>query len=557
MADSQGLYQRWLQFPGLEEGLRKELLAIGGDDEQINDRFYRSLSFGTGGLRGKMGAGTNRMNIYTVLKASKGLAKYLTQKSDLPSCAIAYDSRNDSARYARVTAAALAEKGVRVYLFSELAPTPMCSFAVRYLKCDGGVVITASHNPAQYNGYKVYDKHGCQITDEAAADISALIAKQQDLVTRLADYAKLQAEGMIRLIDRDVRDAYQQAVLALSVRLPATPLKVVYSPLNGAGNRPVRQVLGALPNVQVTVVPEQELPDGNFPTCPRPNPEYPETMALAAAAMMASEADICLATDPDGDRLGVGLRTKDGPDFLTGNELGVLLLHFICESRLARGTLPEHPVAVKTIVTTPMAEAVASHYGVQMINVLTGFKYIGATINRLKREGQEGRFILGFEESYGYLSGTHVRDKDAVNAALLVCEMASFYLGQHMTLRDAWRALRERFGVYESDLLSFTFEGQRGQETMRAVMSALRSADRAAGYLVEERIDYLQGSSGLPAADVLRFRLAGDREMVVRPSGTEPLLKLYLHVRQGQGEDAGRKLDELRLAARSMIEQLQ
>lgn len=556
MADCQSLYRRWLDQPGLEQALREELLSIEGQEDQISDRFYRGLAFGTGGLRGRMGAGTNRMNVYTVLRATKGLAKYLGQKSDLPSCAIAYDSRENSRRFAQVAAAALAEKGVRVYLYGELAPTPMCSFAVRYLKCDGGIVITASHNAREYNGYKVYDKHGCQITDEIAAEISQLIARQQDLVSRLPDYEQQLEKGMIRLIARDVWQAYQQAVLGLSVMTPTTPLKVVYSPLHGTGNRPVRQVLGSLPNLQVSVVAEQEQPDGSFPTVLKPNPEYPQAMELAARQMLQTQADICLVTDPDCDRLGVGVRIRDQVDYLTGNELGVLLLHFICQARQAAGSMPDSPLAVTTIVTTPMAAAVADAFGVQLQLVLTGFKYIGATINRLKREGQEGRYILGFEESYGYLSGTHVRDKDAVNAALLVCEMASYYLGQRQNLREAYRALQAAYGVYESGLLSFTFEGEQGQAELARVMEGLRREEAPAGYAVEEKRDYGTGLDGLPPSDVLLFRLEGDRTLIARPSGTEPLLKLYLHVRQGEGEDALQKLDQLRLAAASLIDRL-
>ncbi len=557
MRDTQELYRRWMAFESMQGELKADLEAIADNREQIADRFYRSLSFGTGGLRGKMGAGTNRMNVYTVAKASRGLAKYLAAQSDLPGCVIAYDSRGNSALFARVAAAALAQGGVRVHLFAQLAPTPMCSFAVRYFKCEAGVVITASHNPAEYNGYKVYDKHGGQITDEAADKLSGLIARQKDLVRDFADYDALTRKGMIRLVDRDVWDAYQEAILALSIQAPAFPLHVVYSPLHGTGNRPVRQMLSNLPLVQVSVVPEQEMPDGSFPTCRKPNPENPQAMALAASLMEEIGANICLATDPDCDRLGVGVRTREGTRILTGNEVGVLLLHFICEGRLAKGTMPDNAVLIKTIVTAPMAQAIARHYNVQVINVLTGFKYIGEAMNRLKREGQLERFIFAFEESLGYLSGTHVREKDAVNAALLVCEMAAHYASQRMTLADAYRSLETRFGVYLSGLCTFVFEGQEGAQAMARVMAGLRSADSVAGWEVLSRVDYLADATGLPASDVLAFTLTGDRQLIARPSGTEPVLKLYLSVLQGEGEDGAHKLDALDQAARQMIAAMQ
>lgn len=553
MNDTQKLYQRWLAFETMREDLKAELLSISHDPEQISDRFYQSLSFGTGGLRGKTGAGTNRMNVYTVAKASRGLAKHLSAMSDLPTCVIAYDSRSHSALFARVAAAALAQGGVRVHLFAQLAPTPMCSFAVRYFKCDGGVVITASHNASEYNGFKVYDKHGGQITDDAAGVLSGFINRQKDLVQQFADYDALLKKGMIRLIDRDVWDAYQEAVLGLSIQAPSFPLHVVYSPLHGAGNRPVRQMLGNLPLVQVTVVPQQEMPDGSFPTCPKPNPENPQAMALAVRLMEDLGADICLATDPDCDRLGVGVKTREGTRLLSGNEVGSLLLHFICEGRLAKGTLPDNAVAVKTIVTAPMADAIAAHYHVHMVKVLTGFKYIGDAMNRLKREGQIDSFIFGFEESMGYLSGTHVREKDAVNAALLVCEMASYYAGQRMTLADAYHALQARFGVYLSSLCTFSFEGQKGAQTMRRVMAALRQAESVSGFEVLNRVDYLADNTGLPKSDVLMFELEGGRQLIARPSGTEPVLKLYLSVRQEENEDGARKLEALDQASRLMI----
>ena len=548
-------YQRWLDHPGMPEDLKQELLHMRDDPGLQEDCFYRSLSFGTGGLRGTMGAGSNRMNDYTVLRATRGLAKWLHAQGDLPSCAIGFDNRHQSRRFAQLVAAALADSGVRVHLFEELCPTPMLSFAVRYLRCDGGVMITASHNPKEYNGYKVYDATGCQILDEAAEEIKALMEAEEELVPAFPAYDDQLHKGFIRPIGRDVQDAYHAAVLGLSVMTPSTPLDVVYTPLHGAGLRAVRRVLGDLPNIRLTVVPEQEHPDGSFPTVPKPNPEDPAAMALASELMLKEGADICLATDPDCDRLGVGVRLKDGHRFLSGNEIGVLMLHFICEARTLKGTMPECPTAVKTIVTTPMADAIAQQYQVKLIQVLTGFKYIGNTINRLARDGQEQRYILGFEESYGYLSGTHVRDKDAVNAALLVCEMASYYKGVGSNLWEAYEALCERYGRFNTALETLQFEGAQGAHRLQRVMASLREAPLVAGLPIAQRTDYLHDDTGLPPSDVLVFQLEGDRTLVVRPSGTEPLLKLYLSLKAGEGEEAD-AMAAFRQAARQMVEEI-
>ena len=556
MPQAMDAYNRWLAYAHLDEQTRAELEAIRNNPQEIADRFWRGLSFGTGGLRGIMGAGTNRVNAYTVAKVTRGFAKYLNSISELPSCAIGYDSRNGSRAFAQLAAAVLAEKGVRVHLFEELVPTPMLSFAVRYLRCDGGVMITASHNPSDYNGYKVYDRTGCQVSDAVANEIADHIARQSDLVMRLPDFAEYQHKGHIRAIGRDVGDAFQEAVLQHSLLMPPAPLHVVYTPLHGAGNRPVRRMLGSLPNIRVSVVPQQENPDGDFPTAPKPNPENPQAMALAVQLMEELEADICLATDPDCDRLGVGVRTREGSVLLTGNQVGVLLFHFICEGRTVREDMPQGPVAIRSIVTTPMADVIAQHYGVQMVRVLTGFKYIGDKINRLAREGMADRFLFAFEESIGYLIGTYARDKDAVGAAMMVCEMASYYRSLGMDLVAAYQALEERWGIYLSALESIRFEGAQGAADLKRVMEALRQQEQIIGLDIVERVDYLTGETDLPPSDVLTFRLAGGRHLAVRPSGTEPLLKLYLTLQGKESEQAQADMDAFRHAVRAMIDSL-
>ncbi len=547
-------WQRWRTHPGMPEALKQELLSIEDDKAAIRERFWRGLSFGTGGLRGRMGAGTNRMNDYTVDRASRGLAAYLLKSSDLPSCVIGYDSRLNSQQFAKRAAAALAGRGVRVHLFEELGPVPLLSFAVRYLRCDAGVMITASHNPRDYNGYKVYDATGCQLLDDAALKVAACIEAEHELCTRFPDEEELTRKGFIRPVAWEVRDAYIDAVLKLSILTPPAPLKVVYSPLHGAGLRSVRKVLGTMPNIALSVVAAQEHPDGTFPTVEKPNPEDPAAMALAAEQLLREEADICLATDPDCDRLGVGVRVKDEVHYLTGNQIAVLLLHFICEGLTNEDEMPESATAVKTIVTTPMADAIAKHYNVRLVQVLTGFKYIGDVINRLDREGVAQRFILGMEESYGYLSGTHVRDKDAVNAAMLVCEMASYYKSVNSNLLEAYDALQRRFGCFTTSLETYQMEGEEGADHVKRIMEALRHMDDIAGIPVEHRMDYLKDDTGLPASDVLVFDLQGGRRLVARPSGTEPLLKLYLTVKCADGEDEQDPLTAFIQAVRGVVD---
>ena len=549
-------YQEWLAQPGLPEDLAEELRGIAGDSEAISDRFYRDLAFGTGGLRGVIGAGTNRMNIYTVRKATQGLADYLNS-TDLPKkVAIAHDSRNKGDLFARETARVLAANGITACLYPRLEPTPALSWAVRYLGCGAGVCVTASHNPAKYNGYKVYGADGCQITLEAAEKILAAIEAVDIFAgVRLADYDAALAAGTIRMIDDQCLDDFVDAVYAQRVGDGAgtADLKLVYTPLNGSGLECVRKLLAKLGVTHMTVVPEQEAPDGDFPTCPYPNPEIREAMEKGLKLCDKVHPDLLLGTDPDCDRCGTAVPDgKGGYRLITGNEMGIILLDYICRTRKALGTMPADPVAVTTIVSTDMATPVAKKYGVELRRTLTGFKFIGEQIGLLEAEGRPDRYIFGFEESYGYLSGAHVRDKDAVNATLLVCEAAAWYAKQGMTLLDAIEALYKEFGYYRNALCSFTFEGESGMHTMQQLMARLRADAPAgiAGYTVEEAVDYNipGGYNGLPMADVLEYRLAGGHKFMVRPSGTEPKIKVYLSA-VGDSEAAADAVNEKLAAA--------
>lgn len=530
----------WRDHPAMDAELKAELIACQDKPAEIEDRFYRGLEFGTGGLRGVIGAGSNRMNVHTVAKATRGLAAYLKATFDQPSCAIAYDSRNKSDAFARVAAATLAEAGVQTHLFDELMPTPVLSFATRRLACEAGIVITASHNPAQYNGYKVYGPDGCQITLKAAEAILGFIEKEAELLDALPSFDTQLAAGRVQYIGGETLEAYYAAVLDSKLTSECAPLLVVYSPLNGAGNKPVRHVLSCLPGIRIEVVPEQELPDGNFPTCPYPNPEIREAMALSAALAAKTRADICLATDPDCDRVGVGIPVEGDVRLLNGNEMGAMLLDFVCKRRVASGDMPMDPVAIKTIVTTEMATAIAARYGVELRNVLTGFKFIGEQIGMLEAEGRAERFIFGFEESCGYLSGSFVRDKDAVNGALLICQMAAHYKAQGLDLLQVLDSLYEEYGYFKSDLLTFTFDGPSGIDTMNRLMDSLRRGTLPffGGGTVERRVDYQWDDTGLPRSNVIALTLSGQGHVVVRPSGTEPKLKVYLTA-QGQSDAMG------------------
>ena len=547
----------WLERAGEDPDLTAELREVQHDEKAVSDRFYRHLAFGTGGLRGVLGAGTNRMNLYTVRRATQGLADYLNA-TDLPkSVAIAHDSRVKGDLFAREAARVLAANGITAHLYPRLEPTPALSWAVRYLHCGAGICVTASHNPAQYNGYKVYGADGCQITPEAAEKVLAAMEKTDCFDgVKLADYDAAAAEGKIKIIPDECLDAFVDAVLDLRPGNDVSKLKLVYTPLNGSGLECVKKLLAKMGVTELTVVPSQEAPDGHFPTCPYPNPEIREAMEEGLRLCDEVKPDLLIGTDPDCDRMGAAVPDgRRGYRLITGNEMGVLLLDYLCRTRVARGTMPKDPVAVTTIVSTDMAAPVAESYGVELRRTLTGFKYIGEQIGLLEEEGHAERYLFGFEESYGYLSGAHVRDKDAVNAVMLACECAAWYAGQGMTLLDAMNALYEKFGFYRNGLLSKAFEGQDGMAAMDALMKSLRTAPPAeiAGWKVNGTTDYLNDGTGLIPSDVLEFRLEDAGKVIVRPSGTEPKLKLYLSVRGSGEEDAAARLERLSKGAEALL----
>ena len=525
-----------------------ELLSLLRDMDEASMRecFYRNLAFGTGGLRGILGAGTNRMNLFTVMKATRGLGAYLLETCADPSCAVSYDSRIHSQDFAELTAAVLADMGITVWLYPALMPTPMLSFAVRRLSASAGVMVTASHNPARFNGYKVYGADGCQITLEAAEKIQKSIDMQPDLADTLPSFSRWLSTGRIRYITDDIIEDYYSAVLSLRVKESSCPLHVVYTPLNGAGNVPVREILRRLGTIRVDVVSEQELPDGHFPTCPYPNPEIREAMELAIRKTLDTGADLCFATDPDCDRMGAGVRTGSDVTLISGNDMGILMLDYLCRNSRNDTSLP--PVVVKTIVTTEMASALCRKYGLELRNVLTGFKYIGEQIGLLEAAGQRDRYLFGFEESYGYLSGTDVRDKDAVNAVLLLCDMAADLKEQGKTLLDRLQELRNEFGIYVQRLLTYEYEGEQGALLMNRIMAELRAPlESFADPRLKNasRIDYLNDETGLPKSDVLSFELSPSDKVIVRPSGTEPKLKAYLFTNASSEKAAGHNLDLL------------
>lgn len=563
MMSSAELYRLWLSENLSDTDLTQELLAIQGKDDEINDRFYRQLEFGTAGLRGVIGAGTNRMNIYTVGCATQGLANYLQETVDCPSVAIAYDSRIKSDLFAKVAAEVLAANGVKVYIYSELMPTPMLSFAVRRLECNAGIVVTASHNPAKYNGYKAYGPDGCQMTEESADAVYAKITELDIFsdVDRIPFEEGLE-RGIIEYISQDVIDEYIECVKKQSCNpyiAAKAGLKVVYTPLNGTGNKPVRRILSAIGVDDVTIVEEQEMPDGNFTTCSFPNPEIKETLDLGLKKAKEIGADLLIATDPDADRVGIAIKTEKDYRLVTGNEVGALLMSYICESRTAAGTMPRSPVAVKSFVTTQLAADIGKEYGVEVIDVLTGFKYIGETIGRLEAEGEEDRFILGFEESYGYLSGTYVRDKDAVVGSMLICEMAAYYKDQGVSLVSKLEGLYRKYGRYLHTQQSFTCEGEQGMELMSSIMQGLRDnppknfggmkVERYSDYKASQTIDYASGNRSaimLPKANALAYDLDSGCSVIIRPSGTEPKIKVYYTMKAKTLEAAQKMEKELR-----------
>ncbi len=522
----------WLSRAVDDPDLVAELDSVRNDADAVTDRFYRDLEFGTGGLRGVIGAGTNRMNIYTIRRATQGLADYINAEGLPKKVAIAHDSRIKGELFCREAARVLAANGITAYVYPRLEPTPALSWATRYLGCGAGICVTASHNPAKYNGYKVYGADGCQITLEAAAKVLDAIGKHDYFDSpRLADYDEAVADGRIAAIDDKCLSDFVDAVLALRPGNDVSALKLVYTPLNGSGLEPVKMLLERMGVTNVTVVPEQEKPDGNFPTCPYPNPEIREAMETGLKLCDTVHPDLMIGTDPDCDRMGAAVPDgKGGYRLISGNEMGVLLFDYICRVRLANGTMPKDPVAVTTIVSTDMATPIAAKYGVELRRTLTGFKFIGEQIGLLEAEGHAERYIFGFEESYGYLSGAHVRDKDAVNAVMLACEAAAYYAKQGMSLLDAVNALYAEFGFYRNALHSFTFEGESGMNTMQGIMANLRANAPAeiAGYGVDRVVDYENDDTGLPKADVLEYRMENGAKLMVRPSGTEPKIKVYL-----------------------------
>ena len=533
-------YQRWLS--AADGDLAEQLVRM--DAGQIEDAFYRDLAFGTGGLRGVIGPGTNRMNVYTVAKASQGLANYLKQHFAEPSVAIGYDSRIKSDVFAQVAAGVFAANGVKVHIWPQLMPVPTVSFATRYLSTSAGVMITASHNPSKYNGYKVYGPDGCQITAQAAAEILAEIEKLDIFEdVRQIDFEAGIKRGDIQFIQEDVYTAFVEAVKRQSVLYGEAVdrnVAIVYTPLNGAGLLPVTRTLREMGYTNITVVPEQEQPDGNFPTCPYPNPEIKEAMALGMEYAQKCGADLLLATDPDCDRVGIAVKDRKGDyELLTGNQTGLLLLDYLCSQRVKHGKMPEDPVMVKTIVTMDMAERIARHYGVETRNVLTGFKYVGEQIGALEQQGKADSYLFGFEESYGYLSGTYVRDKDGVNGAALICEMFSYYKTQGISLLEKLESLFQIYGYCLNTLHSYEFDGSAGSVKMQSIMASFRGGIRElGGKKVEKLLDYAQGLDGLPKSEVLKFLLEGNCSLVVRPSGTEPKLKLYISVSAADKESA-------------------
>lgn len=549
------LYKLWCENANEDPDLQNELKSITDDMDAIRDRFYRNLEFGTGGLRGVIGAGTNRMNIYTVRHATQGLANYVNEEYFNPSVAIAYDSRIKSDIFAKNAASVLAANGIKVYIYNELMPTPMLSYAVRALKCQAGIVVTASHNPAKYNGYKVYGDDGCQITLKGAA---AVLEKINELDVfndiKISSFDDGLANGSISYIGEDIINSYFDSVLTQGINIDLcaeSGLKVVYTPLNGTGNKPVRTILSKIGIKDVTVVEEQEMPDGNFTTCPYPNPEIREALELGLKKCEEVKPDLLLATDPDCDRVGIAVPSDNGYVLFSGNEVGAMLLEYICSERTKKGTMPKNPIAVKTIVTTDIVNEIGKAYNVEIIDVLTGFKFIGEQIGLLEKKGEEERYIFGFEESYGYLSGGYVRDKDAVNASMLICEMAAYYRTQGITLLQARENLYKKYGVYYHSLHSFTFEGESGMIKMNNIMNTLRNDHLAeiAGLKVVRIDDYklsiskdvLTGVSSditLPKSDVLAFFLEGGAKVIVRPSGTEPKIKTYYTAKAPTYEEA-------------------
>ncbi len=539
-------YNEWLNNATEDADLIDELNSVKNDEEAIHDRFYTALKFGTAGLRGIIGAGTNRMNIYVVRQATQGLANYILAKYGKGSVAISHDSRNKADLFMNEAARVLAANGIKVYITKELEPTPVLSYLVRYFKCQAGIMVTASHNPAAYNGYKAYGEDGCQMTDVAAQTVYDEICKLDYFNdVKIADFDESVKSGIIEYVDESVYDSYLEKVLEQQVNpeiCKDANLKVVYTPLNGTGNKLVRKVLDIIGVKEVSIVKEQELPDGNFPTCPYPNPEIKEALQKGLELCEKEQPDLLLATDPDADRVGIAVKDYDGSyRLITGNENGVMLTNYILSCKKANGLLPEKPVVVKTIVSTKLINKLCEKYGCELKNVLTGFKYIGEVILNLEKNHEENRYLFGFEESYGYLSGTYVRDKDAVVASMLVCEMAAYYKKQGKSLAQVIDGLYDEFGYYLNKTYSFEFSGSAGMQRMADIMSDVRDSlpenisnykvTKVSDYLLRVEKDFETGSESeikLPKSNVISLSLEGDNAVIIRPSGTEPKIKLYV-----------------------------
>ena len=545
-------YLRWVKNVKEDEDLIKELSDIKNDESKIEDAFYRDLEFGTGGLRGVIGAGTNRMNIYVIRKASQGLANYINKEfKNNKSIAISYDSRIKSTLFAKTAAEVFAENGIKVFIYKELMPTPCLSYAVRELKCSAGIMVTASHNPAKYNGYKVYGSDGCQITTEAAKIILDCINKVDFFEdTKHGNFDDLLSKGMIEYIKDEIYTRFIERVKKESLlgdEKVDKNVKIIYSPLHGTGLKPVTRILKESGYKNVIVVKEQELPDGNFTTCPYPNPEIAEAMAVGVEYAKRENADLLIATDPDCDRVGIAVRNKEGKYVLvSGNQVGVLLLDYVCKMRIKHGKMPANPVFIKTIVTTDMGKKIAENYGVKTIDVLTGFKFIGEQILLLEKQGKEDSYILGFEESYGYLSGSYVRDKDAVDGVFMIVEMFSYYKTQNISLLDKLEELYKQYGYFSNYLKSYEFAGSSGFKKMNDIMETFRNKVHKIGeYEVSEILDYSLGLNGLPKSNVIKMLFKDGSNIVVRPSGTEPKLKIYVSLIGNSEQENQNKRDIL------------
>lgn len=565
------LYETWLEKTKDNKELYDELVSIKGKDDEILDRFYRCLEFGTGGLRGVIGAGTNRMNVFTVNQATQGLADYLNETFESPSIAIAHDSRINSDIFAKGAAEVLAGNGIKVYFYKELVPTPMLSFAVRELKCSSGIVITASHNPSQYNGYKCYDSKGYQMTDAGAAKTYEYMQKV-DIFTgvKTLSFDEGVKNGMIEYISDEVYEKFYCAVLNECINpeiSKGSDLKIVYTPLNGTGNVPVRTVLSRMGFKDVTVVPVQEKPDGHFPTCPYPNPEIRQAFEQAIKTAGETGGELLLATDPDCDRVGIAVYDNGEYKLMTGNEVGVMLAQYLLSCKKEQGTLPERPVIIKTIVTTNLISAVAEKYNCEIFDLLTGFKYIGELVTELESKGEADRYVLGMEESYGYLTGTHARDKDGVNAASLVCEMAAYYKAKEgKNLYQVMQDIYAEYGMYMNTLLNFAFAGAQGMDTMKNIMSSLREnppkeiADmkvlKVSDYLKGVAVNTLDGTEEkitLPKSNVLSFTLPDGNGAIIRPSGTEPKIKVYITAVGADRESAQALTDKISVDMKGFV----